>query len=129
MALRDDFPPAGTDYMGGHSDGWCYETSFAGSSLDNSLNMIRAFLEEEGFGEIPLPESGEDLLLFKIPTRNKQILLFEDNGYIHNPIKILFPTKSRIKNQLYLRIYNELAPNHFLKFHNLYERKLRNSSK
>ena len=125
MALRDDFPLAGTEYMGGHSDGWCYETIFAGNNLDNSLKMIRAFLKEEGYGDIPLPESGADLLLFQVPTRNQQIVLFEDNGYIHNPIKILFPTKSRIKNQLYLRIHNELAPNHFLKFHNLYERKLR----
>ena len=125
MAIKNDFPPAGTEYMDGHSDGWCYETIFAGSSLDSSLNMISAFLEEEGYGDIPLPACGDDLLLFKVPTRNQQILLFEDNGYIHNPIKILFPTKSRMKNQLYLRIYNELAPNHFLKFHNLYERKLR----
>ncbi len=123
MALRDDFPRVGEEYMGGLSDGWCYETVFAGSSLDQTLDMIRAFLEEEGYGDVPLPASGDDLLLFKTPTRNRQIVLFEDNGYAHNPVKILFPTKSRIRNQLYLRIYNEMYPNHLLKFHKVYERK------
>jgi hypothetical protein len=118
MALRDDFPPAKVEYMGGLSDGWCYETNFAGATLQATFEMIKTFLEEEGYGDIPLPADAEELLMFKIPTRNRQILMFEDNGYVHNPIKILFPPKSRIKNSLILKIYNELAPDHFLKFHN-----------
>ncbi len=123
MALRDDFPKAKEEYMGGLSDGWCYETNFAGASLEVSFNMVKTFLEEEGYGDIPLPADAEELLLFKIPTRNQQILMFEDNGYVHNPIKILFPNKNRIKNTLILRIYNELAPNHLLKFHKVEERR------
>lgn len=124
MALRDNFPPAGDEFMGGYSDGWCYETVFAGSNLQHSLDMIATFLEEEGYGDVPLPNSAEDLLLFKIPTRNRQIVLFEENGYAHNPVKILFPEKSKIKSKLILRIYNEAIPDHLIKFHNVIGKKL-----
>ena len=117
MTMRDDFPEAGVEYMGGLSDGWCYETAFAGSSLQHTYEMILAFLEEEGFGDVPTPANAEELLLFKIPTRNRQIVLFEDNGYVHNPIKILFPKSTRMKHKLTLRIYNELALNHLIRFH------------
>ena len=90
MALRDEFPPIGSEYLGGESDGWEYRTTFAGSTLQQSYEMVCQFLEEEGYEEIPLPRNAEELILFRIPTRNKQILMFEDNGYVHNPIKILF---------------------------------------
>lgn len=117
MALRDDFPEAGEEYMGGLSDGWCYETSFAGASLQDSFDMIRRFLEEEGYDDVPLPADAEELLLFKTPIRNRQIVLFEDSGYVHNPIKILFPRTTRLKHQLILQLYNEQAPGHLVRFH------------
>ena len=79
--------------------------------------MIKAFLEEQGYGEIPIPKDEEELKLFRLQTRNKQILLFEDNGYVHNPIKILFPPNRRNKRTLTLCIYNEADPEHLLKFH------------
>jgi hypothetical protein len=122
MAMRDDFPESGEEYMGGLSDGWRYETSFAGSNLQHTFEMIQTFLEEEGYDDIPLPADAKELLLFKIPTRNRQILLFENNGYVHNPIKILFPKSSRLKTQLTLQIFNEFAENHLIKFHNVLER-------
>ncbi|NJL73836.1 MAG: hypothetical protein HC892_01170 [Saprospiraceae bacterium] len=122
MALRDKFPEAGTEYLGGNSDGWEYRTVFSGSSLAQSYDMIRKFLDEEGYQEIPLPKNEQELLLFRIPTRNKQILLFEDNGYVHNPIKILFPNDRRNKKTLILCVYNEEYPNHLLKFHHILER-------
>lgn len=117
MALRDNFPEAGETYVGGLSDGWKYETIFTGSSLQAAYEMIQAFLEEEGYDEIPLPTDSEELSLFKIPTRNKQILMFEDNGYVHNPIKILF--HPRRKHTLILQVFNELHPNHLLRFHRI----------
>jgi len=130
MALRDDFPAAGTDYMGGESDGWEYKTTFAGSSLQATYEMVVQFLQEEGYPDIPLPADAEELQLFRWPTRNKQVLLFMDNGYVHNPIKILFPLDGRKRTTLTLCVYNENAPNHLLKFHGLYEKHLQqNASK
>ena len=121
--MREDFPAAGSDYMGGESDGYEYRTVFAGSSLQHSFKMIRAFLKEQGYGEVPLPKDTEELLLFRLPTRNKQILLFEDNGYVHNPVKILFPIDRRKRTTLILCIYNENDPDHLLKFHRVLERR------
>lgn len=121
MALRDDFPPAGSDYMGGESDGYEYRTVFAGSSLEDSYAMLRQFLREEGYDDVPIPRNAKELHLFRLSTRNKQILLFEDNGYVHNPIRILFPPDRRKKNMLILCLYNESDPDHLLKFHRRHE--------
>ncbi len=123
MALRAEFPPAGTEYMGGTSDGWEYQTVFAGSNLEASYEMVRQFLREEGYEDVPLPANTADLLRFRLATRNKQILLFEDNGYIHNPIKILFPADCRKKRVLILRVYNEQIPQHLLRFHRVLDEK------
>ncbi|MCB0619242.1 MAG: hypothetical protein KDC32_16675 [Saprospiraceae bacterium] len=117
MALREDFPPAGAEYLGGESDGYVYRTVFAGSNLEQSYQMIRQFLQEEGYADLPLPADVEELKKFRLPTRNKQILLFEDNGYVHNPVKILFPVDARQKRTLILEIYNEAAERHLLRFH------------
>ncbi|MFK7935244.1 MAG: hypothetical protein AB8G22_17155 [Saprospiraceae bacterium] len=117
MALRDDFPAAGTEYLGEESDGWEYRTVFAGSNLAATYAMVRQFLQEEGYEDVPLPETAADLELFRLLTRNQQILLFEDNGYVHNPIKILFPIDRRRKKTLILCVYNEKDPQHLLRFH------------
>ena len=122
MSLREEFPPAGSDYLGGQSDGYEYRTTFSGSNLEQSFEMIKQFLQEEGYEDLPIPKNAEELLLFRLPTRNKQILMFEDNGYVHNPVKILFPHDRRIKRQLTLCIYNETDPKHLLKFHRILER-------
>lgn len=122
MALRASFPSEGSDYLGGHSDGYEYRTTFAGSSLEASYDMIRQFLQEEGYAEVPLPKDADELCLFQLPTRNRQILLFEDNGYVHNPVKILFPLDRRRRNTLILCLYNESDPAHLLKFHGIESR-------
>lgn len=109
--------------MGGESDGYQYRTVFAGSSLEHTYEMVRQFLREEGYGDLPLPKNGAELDLFRIPTRNRQILLFEDNGYVHNPIKILFPPDRRKRTTLILCVYNESDPDHLLKFHGVLERR------
>ncbi|NRB48109.1 MAG: hypothetical protein HRU41_10590 [Saprospiraceae bacterium] len=123
MPLRNEFPPAGSDYLGGASDGYEYRTTFAGMNLGHTYEMVKQFLKEEGYDDVPLPKNEEELLLFRLPTRNKQILLFEDNGYVHNPIKILFPIDRRKKKVLTLCIYNEDFPDHLLRFHRVLERK------
>ena len=117
MALREEFPPAGSDYLGGTSDGYVYRTIFAGATLAHSYEMVKQFLTQEGFASLPFPADVEELKMFRLPTRNRQILMFEDNGYVHNPIKIIFPTDARQKRALILEIYNESAPKHLLRFH------------
>ena len=108
MPLREDFPKTGSEYLGGESDGNIYRTTFAGSNLKSTYEMVRQFLQEEGYKEVPLPKDEAELKRFRLQTRNKQILLFEDNGYIHNPVKILFPNDGRKKTTLILELYNEL---------------------
>ncbi|MBI1224123.1 MAG: hypothetical protein GC192_02700 [Bacteroidetes bacterium] len=117
MSLRANFPISESSYQGGTSDGYCYQCCFAGATLEHCLAMIREFLKEEGFGELPLPKDAAELKMFRIPNRNRQILMFEDNGYVHNPIKILFPNDPRKTKMLVLEIFNENAPNHLLRFH------------
>lgn len=117
--FRKNFPSVDVQGLDGSSDGYEYKTTFAGSSLEHSYDMIRAFLREEGYADIPLPRNAAELQRFRLPTRNRQILLFEDNGYVHNPVKILFPLDRRKKNALILCIYNEADPDHLLKFHGI----------
>jgi hypothetical protein len=114
IPIRTQFPEAG-EYLGGHSDGWEYRTVFAGSNLDYSYRMVLGFLEEEGYGDVPVPASAADLKLFRRPRG--QLQLFSERGYIHNPIKILFPDKPKQRGTLILCLYNEQAAGHLLRFH------------
>lgn len=117
-SLRKQFPASDTDYMGGQSDGEIYQSNFAGKDLEATYEMIRTFLQEEGYQDVPLPKDVEELLAFRLATRNRQVLMFEDNGYVHNPVKILFPMDRRKKSTLILKIYNQEAEQHLLRFHN-----------
>ncbi|MBK9012722.1 MAG: hypothetical protein IPM82_00780 [Saprospiraceae bacterium] len=117
MGIRTAFPTTPGEYFGGNSDGYCLRSSFSGAKLEHSLEMIRQFLKEEGYGDLPLPKDADELKMFRLPVRNRQILMFEDNGYVHNPIKILFPNDPRKSKLLLLEIYDENAPNHLLRFH------------
>ena len=119
--MRASFPADGENYSGGNSDGKVYESIFAGRSLEDTYSMVKAFLVEEGYVDIPLPADVDELRAFQLSTRNRQVLLFEDNGYVHNPIKILFPLDRRKKTTLILKLYNEQAEKHLLRFHNKWE--------
>ncbi len=121
--LRHQFPIAGSDYLGGESDGYEYRSVFSGLNLEHTYAMVCAFLQEEGYANVPLPKDVRELALFRLPVRNKQILLFEDNGYVHNPVKILFPNDRRKKSTLILCLYNEADPDHLLRFHGIPERR------
>ena len=118
VPIRVKFPKEGEEYMGGHCDGYVYCVIFAGSSLSQSYDMVKSFLQEEGYGDIPLPKNVKELIFFQLNTRNKQVLLFEDNGYVHNPVKILFPTDRRKKYTLELLLHKESHEDHLLKFYN-----------
>ena len=115
--IKEDFPVAGSHYEGGISDGWQYQIKFSGRNLQSSLDMIKSFLIEEGYDEMPVPDTDKDLLHFRFPPKHQQLLLFTDNGYVHNPIKILFDTNEARPKTLTLCIFNEREPQHLLKFH------------
>jgi hypothetical protein len=116
VPMREHFPEAGSNYMGGESDGYEYRSTFAGSNLAYTYDMIQEFLREEGYGDVPIPKTADELRLFK-RSRHAQLRFFEERGYVHNPIKILFPNPSRQRFSLTLVIFNEQAPQHLLRFH------------
>ena len=92
MPLRESFPNAGEAYLDVVSeDGWEYRIAFAGSRLADSFDMVRHFLHEEGYGDIPLPASAADLRLFR-RHRQPQMLLFNDiwiRGRLHHRAAVL----------------------------------------
>ncbi|MCB9315203.1 MAG: hypothetical protein H6569_03610 [Lewinellaceae bacterium] len=116
MPMREQFPPAGSNYMGGQSDGWEYRSIFAGTKLAYTYDMVKQFLQEEGYGNVPIPETAEQLRLFKRP-RGRQLQLFTEQGYSHNPVRILFPPAGQERNALILCLYNEQVEDHLLRFH------------
>lgn len=111
--MREQFPEAGSNYLYGTCDGWEYRTAFTGSRLAAAYEMLKQFLVEEGYADVPLPETAAELKLFKKPRR-AQLQLFAERGYAHNPVKILFPNQ---RNTLILCVYNEQEPGHLLRFH------------
>lgn len=122
LPMRECFPAAGTEYLSGQSDGWEYRSVFAGKTLSDTFDMIRRFLQEEGYGDVPLPANAAELKLFRRP-RSPQLELFGECGYVHNPIKILFPRGAKLRNALILCVYNEQAPQHLLRFHGVLPQK------
>ena len=107
----------GSNYEGGKSDGWQYQVIFAGTNLQATYDMLRDFLAQEGYDSLPLPATTDELLLFRLPTKREQILLFGENGYAHNPVKILFKADEKKPKTLILCIFNEKEPQHLLRFH------------
>ncbi|MEO0788751.1 MAG: hypothetical protein AAFY36_08820 [Bacteroidota bacterium] len=116
--LRECFPEAGESFEGGLSDGYRFILDFRSSNPDRCLSMIKVFLAEHGFGELPLPKDYAELKLFRLPRKERrQLHLFADDGYVHNPIKILFPPPKSDWRGLRLEIYNEQADRHLVRFH------------
>lgn len=118
IPIREQFPEAGSQHLGGSSDGYVYKTIFTSGKLIITYNMVLQFLKEEGYGDVPVPETAEDLRLFRKP-RPGQMALFSERGYVHNPVKILFSTEKKQPNTLILCLYNEKAERHLLRFHGL----------
>lgn len=118
VPMREQFPPAGADYLGGASDGWEYRTVFGGAKLAYTYEMVKQFLREEGYGNVPLPATAEELKLFRRP-RNRQLQMFAERGYIHNPVKLLFSNMPGQRNVIIVCIYNEQIPDHLLRFHGI----------
>lgn len=127
VPIRLHFPEEGSDYLGGKSDGWEYRTVFGGSRLEHSYEMVRTFLQEHGYGDVPIPADAAELKLFR-RQRTPQLQLFPERGYIHNPVKILFHPEPKMRNALILCLYNEQSPQHLLRFHGVLRHKKTPSS-
>ena len=117
LPLRTNFPTAEADFPAGESDGKICKVVFRGKNGAAVYALVKAYLNDQGYGDVPLPADFTELSKFRIPARNKQILLFEDNGYVHNPVKILFPKTGTSDKILTLELYNENAVGHLLRFH------------
>ena len=116
--LRYDFPAAGPVAEGGHCDGYLYRIPFAAGRVDRTYDLVLAFLNEQGYGDVPLPKDVAELRRFRLPQKLRhQLSLFGEDGYVHNPVKILFPTPAGRRGELILELYNEGVPGHLLKFH------------
>ncbi len=118
--LRYNFPEADEEIAGGTSDGYCFRVTFAAGRLERTYEMVRNFLKEEGYGSMPIPKDAEELKLFRQPPKLRhQLSLFGDNGYVHNPVKILFPVPAGQRGGLIVELYNEASLNHLTRFHRL----------
>jgi hypothetical protein len=118
--IRYNFPAEGEEAAGGQSDGYCFRVTFAAGRLERTYEMVLAFLEEEGYGTLPLPKDAEELRLFRMPPKLRhQLSLFGDNGYVHNPVKILFPVPAGRRGALIVELYNVSCPDHLVRFHRL----------
>lgn len=116
--IRYDFPTAGTEREGGISDGYCFRILFAAGRLERTYDMIRDFLVEQGYGQVPVPKDVAELRAFRLPPKLRhQLSLFGEDGYVHNPLKILFPPKGGKRGSLVLELYDEAAERHLLRFH------------
>ncbi len=115
--IRDSFPSENSHHLGGTSDGRRYRTVFGGTSLEQSYGMLRQFLSEEGYEDLPLPADAAALTLFRHPPGRKAIKLFEEYGYVHYPIKIYFHPHLSKEHTLILYIYHENASDSLLHFH------------
>ena len=122
--LRHDFPAEGEERFGGRSDGYCFTVLFAAGRVAQSYDMLREFLGEQGYAGVPVPADVEELRAFRIPARlRQQLSLFTADGYVHNPLRILFPPKGGRRGALELRLYNESVSGHLLRFHDRSYRK------
>lgn len=111
------FPPENSNHLGGTSDGLRYRTVFGGTSLEQSYGMLRQFLAEEGYEDLPLPTDAAALKLFRHPPVKKAMKLFEEYGYVHYPIKIYFHPLLSKEHTLILYIYNQKVSQSLLHFH------------
>ncbi len=115
--IRASFPPENSTHLGGISDGRRYRTVFGGNSLEQSYGMLRQFLLEEGYEDLPLPTDAAELKLFRHPPGKKAMKLFEEYGYVHYPIKIFFHPHLSKEHTLILYIYNQNINQSLLYFH------------
>lgn len=116
--LRDNFPLAGDESWGGSSDGYCFSILFAAGRLESSYSMVTDFLVEQGYDCVPVPADVTELKAFRLPPKLRhQLSLFGVDGYVHNPVKILFPPKGSKRGALLLQLHNEQAAGHLLRFH------------
>lgn len=115
--IRAVFPVAGATHLGGTSDGVRYRTLFGARTLSASYKLLRQFLTEQGYENLIIPADAEELSRFRHPPGNKAIKLFEEYGYQHFPVKIIFHPHMKKEHTLILYLYNEQVDDVLLQFH------------
>ena len=53
--ISKNFPKKEGHIEGGYSDGYKFQIDFLGEDDEQSINMLRAFLDKHGYKDIPLP--------------------------------------------------------------------------
>lgn len=109
--MKDTNKPVRTNFpVEPDSDGWVHKTAFQGQTLHEAYDNLKEFLKNQGYQDIPVPKSIEELLLF-----------VKDGSleYKHNPISIHFSAYQ--ENELWLFLYNENFPNHLLMFQGVFD--------
>lgn len=106
--IRNNFPPKGSEYRGGMSDGWCYRTSICSSDPEVDLvPTIRKFLDDEGYSSVPLPPNAErlwrDYLLADAKAGSAR-------NYVWHPV--IISQCSYYENGVDIFIFNEKYPDH-----------------
>ena len=118
LQLRRNFPEAGQVAEGGTSDGYRYRIEFAAGRYEATYGLLVSFLREQGYANVVIPRDYNELKAFRLPAKLRhQLSLFGDDGYVHNPLKILFPKPAGRRGALVLELFNEADPQHLLKFH------------
>jgi hypothetical protein len=55
--IKTNFPKKEGHYEGGYSNGYMFQIDFIGKSDEESITMLRLFLDNHGFQDIPLPSA------------------------------------------------------------------------
>ena len=104
--IRNNFPKKEGHIEGGYSDGSRFQHDFIGETDEESLMMLRQFLDEQGFEDIPLPIAERLWWDYFQPDSHGNLGCF-----VWHPI-IVAPS-SYGNNGLALYIYNVESPEHY----------------
>jgi len=104
--IKNNFPAEMQQYRGGRSDGWLFLIDFWADTDEEVLKAVRAFLDEEGYSDIPLPPTAERLWWdYLRPNADEKC-----RGFIWHPITIY---QSAYKDHaVQLHIFNVNYPDH-----------------
>ena len=103
--IKNNFPKNMEEYKGGKSDGWCFRIDLWAETENKVIEMIKEFLNNEGYSDIPIPKAERLWWDYLRPDSNGI-----EGSFIWYPIQIY--QNSYKKNAVSLFIYNENHPEH-----------------
>jgi hypothetical protein len=102
---KNNSPSKNNLFNSNTSDGWHFQVGFRDKSDEKIFSQVRAFLDENGFSDIPLPKTAERLWWDYLNPKS-----FSKGIYVYHPI-IISPSPYHV-DAIILSIYNENHPNH-----------------